>query len=235
MRTPRSVSAIVDEQVNRWQMQRQREPDRSAGPAPMITVSRQYGAHGGALARRIADQLGFACWNRELIAAMARHAHTEEQVLQAFDEHHRTVLVDAISGMIPRPAIGPSDYFRELGHVVHSIARHGGAVVVGRGVQFMLDPSHVLRVRIVAPADQRARSLCERHGLDFRSARAEVDERDRDRRDFIRDHYGRDIDDPADYDLVVNLERLTDSAAIATILSAFHGRFATAARASMSL
>jgi hypothetical protein len=234
VRSPRSVSAIVDEQVERWQAQRRKEPPRHDA-APIITVSRQYGAHGGALARLVADRLGFSYWNHELIGAMARHGHIDEQVLQAFDEHHRAVLADAISGMIPRPAMGPSDYFRELAHVVHGIARGGRAVVVGRGVQFLLDPEHVLRVRIVAPAELRAQLLVGRRGLDMRSARLEVDERDRDRRQFIRDHYGRDIDDPTGYDLWINAERVSPNAAADAIIAAFHGRFATAARAARAL
>jgi cytidylate kinase len=221
MRSPRSVSALVDEQVERWQAPRRKEPPRH-DIAPLITVSRQYGAHGGALARLVAERLGFSYWNHELIGAMARHGHIDEQALQAFDEHHRAPLADAISGM------GPSDYFRELTHVVHQIARGGRAVIVGRGVQFLLDPEHVLRVRIVAPADLRAQLLVGRRGLDLRAARLEVEERDRDRRDFIRDHYGKDIDDPTGYDLWINAERISPNAASDAIIAAFQGRFATA-------
>ena len=233
--TPRSVSAIVDEQVQRWQMQRRKEPGKPSQAAPIITVSRQYGARGGVIAQRVAERLGFQCWNHELITEMARHAHADEQGLAAFDEHHRAGLVDAISGIIPKHMLNPSDYFRELTHVVHTISRHGRAVIVGRGVQFLLDPATVLRIRVVGPVEQRARRVMERDHIDERAARQAVDEADRDRRGFIRDHYNRDIDDPCAYDVWLNMAYLTLDGAADITVSAFRARFTDAALASATL
>jgi cytidylate kinase len=235
MRTPRSVDAIVDEQVQRWLMQRSKEPARTDQSPPIIAISRQLGAHGGDLAQRVADRLGFSCWNRQLLAEMARHAHADEQALAAFDEHHRAVLTDTLSGIMPKAAIGPSDYFRELHHVVHTIARHGKAVVVGRGVQFMLDPAHVLRVRVVCPVDQRVREVMGTKGLDEKAARAAVDEADVERREFMNDHYGRNIDDPCAYDLWINTGSVTLDAGAEIVVAAFRARFATAARGAAAL
>jgi cytidylate kinase len=118
---------------------------------------------------------------------------------------------------------------------VHSIARHGKAVVVGRGVQFLLDPAHVLRVRVVCPVDERVRSVMGRKGLDERAARAAVDEADVDRREFIHDHYGRNIDDPCAYDLWLNSGSLTLEASTEIVVSAYRARFANAARSAAAL
>jgi len=225
-RSPRSTSAIVDEQVQRWLLQRSKEAGKSPDrPPPLITVSRQFGARGAELGHRVAERLGFSYWNRELLAEIARHAHTNEQVFAAFDEHHRAVIADTLSGIIPKPAVGPSDYFRELAHVVHDLARHGGGVVVGRGINFMLDPSMVLRLRVVASPEARVRGVMEREHLAEAAARAQVAEADRDRRDFVRDHYGREIDDPTAYDLWINTETISIPAAAEVVVAAYRGRF----------
>jgi cytidylate kinase len=131
--------------------------------------------------------------------------------------------------------LGPSDYFRELTHVVHAISRDGKAVIVGRGVHLLLDPATLLRVRVVAPIEVRARGLMERRRIDERAARVAIEEADRDRRDFIRDHYNQDIDDPTGYDLWLNLGSLTLEGAAETVVSAFRSRFSDGAQATAAL
>jgi cytidylate kinase len=229
-RSPRSVDAIVEEQVRRWLMEREKarkiEPSR---PRPVVAVSRQYGARGAELARIVAGRLGFECWDQQIIHEIARNAHASEQLISSFDEHRRAVIWETVNSMMHKD-ITASDYFRELGRVLHSIAAHGAAVIVGRGAQYMLDGESVLRVRAVAPLDRRIRGLVERKGIGEREARAELEEADRDRRDFIHDHYGRSIDEPADYDLIVNTGTLSLEAAAEIVVQAYKVRFGELAR-----
>jgi cytidylate kinase len=124
--------------------------------------------------------------------------------------------------------VGPlsaSDYFRELARVVHTIASHGGAVIIGRGVAFMLDPASALRVRTVCPVDLRARGIAERSGVTEAQARAEIESIDADRRAFVRDHYGRDTDDPAAYDLLVNTGTMSLEQCAELVACAYRARF----------
>jgi cytidylate kinase len=224
--SPRSVDAIVESQVQRWIGERARNPAGPAEPAPVIAVSREYGARGAAVARIVADRLGFTFWNRELLAAIAQHAHLDPSSLAQFDEHHRSALLGTVSGMIPRASsVSQVDYARELTLVVRDLVRRGGAVLVGRGIGFMIDAARVLRVRVVCPLEVRIRGVAERERIELEAARTTVEYADRDRRAFVRDLYGKEIDDFAGYDVWVSTEHLTLDAAAAVIVAAYRARF----------
>lgn len=225
-RSPRSVDAIVEQQVQKWLAERARaRGDGVPRPAPVVAVSREYGARGAELARLVAERLGFACWDQEILHAIARRTHTSERLIAAFDEHHRASILETVRSMTSGGPLSSSEYFRELARLVHSIATHGAAVLVGRGVQFLLPPDQVLRVRVVAPLEARIRGLAERRGLTELDARAEIATVDADRAAFMRDHYGREVDDPTAYDLVVNTGSVPLDAAATIVAAAYEARF----------
>lgn len=220
-RAPRSVDAMVDAQVQRWLGERQRTGIPSTSPPPVVTVSREFGARGAAVAKLVADRLQFSFWNRELLSSMAAHAHVDTAAMERYDEHHPSALAETMSGLIPGPArVSQMDYARELSTVVRDLASRGGAVLVGRGLNFMIDPGRALRVRVVCPLEQRIRELADRERISADNARAAIAEADRDRRAFVRDLYGKDIDDSAGYDVWVNTGTLSLDAAADIIVAA---------------
>lgn len=222
-RAPRSVDAIVEQQVQKWlQGRRAAQPSR---PAPVISVSRQYGARGAELARRVAETLGFHFWDQEILHEIARHTHVSERLVAAFDEHHRAAMIETVRSMMRAGPLSASEYFHELARVIHTIAAGGAAVLVGRGAQYLLDPQAVLRVRAVAPLETRVRGLRERRGIDDAEARAEIASVDADRAAFMRDHYGRDVEDPVGYDLVVNTATVPLDRAVELVVAAYDARF----------
>jgi cytidylate kinase len=222
-RAPRSVDAIVEQQVQKWLQERRATPPPR--PAPVISVSRQFGAQGAELARRVADALGYHLWDQEILHEIARHAQVSERMVAAFDEHHRASVVETVRSMMRMGPLSASEYFHELARLVHSIAAHGAAVLVGRGVQYLLPASTVLRVRVIASLDVRVRGLRERRGLSDAEARAEIATVDADRAAFMRDHYGRDLDDPTAYDLLVNTGTVPLDRAASLVIAAYDARF----------
>jgi hypothetical protein len=56
-------------------------------------------------------------------------------------------------------------------------------------------------------------------------ARAELELVDADRRAFMRDHYGKDVEDPAGYDLIVNTGTVPLDRAVGLVVAAYDARF----------
>lgn len=225
-KAPRSVNAIVESQVQRWLVGRAEHAGSSPGPAPVITISREYGARGAAVARLVAERLGFGYWNRELLAAIAAHARLEPSELAPYDEHHRSALVDTMRGMIPsKTAPSQGDYARELSSVVREIVLQGAAVLVGRGLGFLIDPARCLRVRVVCPLEKRVKALAECERISLEQARGTIEYADRDRRAFVRDLFGREVDDIDGYDLWVSTGSLTLEAAADVVISGYRSKF----------
>jgi cytidylate kinase len=230
---PRSVEAIVEEQVRRWlSMDRAEAPARR--PLPVITISREYGAGGSELGRAVAARLDFACWDQELVHAIAESTGASERLLRSLDEHARNALEDMLDGILLGVEYTETEYLRELMRVVHTIANHGAAVIIGRGAGFMLRDKGVLRVRVICPLALRIEHLMLRHGWSAATARRQIERVDRDRASFNRHHYRRTGGDPYDYDVVINTAQLDLERAAGIVVAGYVAKFGRALEREMA-
>jgi hypothetical protein len=176
----------------------------------------------------VADRLGFRFYSDELIHDIAEAAHVRQQVVETLDERVQDGITEWVAGLIKRGVFAPSDYLRNLSRVVLTLGRHGKGVIVGRGAHFLLDGKTTLRVRVIAPLEERVARIAVRDDLGEADARAKVLRIDEERVAFNRQHYNADIRDPGHYDLVVNAGTLSVEGAAAQTVAAFQFRFGAA-------
>jgi cytidylate kinase len=217
--TPRSVDGIVERRIQSWLAEQRRRAETTA-PAPepirpIVTISRQAGAHGTALGRLVAERLGFRVWDQELVQAIATGSGSPGQLAHRVDEHHHNAIEELLSSILMGDAFTGEGYVWRLRALFQTLARTGSAVVIGRGAQFVVSPDAALRVRVVASPEARWSQLMVDRKLNERAARAEVERIDHERLTFLRTQYHRDATDPSAYDLVVNtssmpLDRVAD-------------------------
>jgi len=229
---PRHIEQIVEQQIKRWMATdaalreaAERAATRPAAPPPPITVSREFGAQGEQIARLVAERMGFACWDKELLTPIAASTQAPMQLLQALDERRRTAIERVVDAWNPSGPPSDTTYLRELARVVHTLAAQGSAVIVGRGAQFILGPTEALHVRVIAPLETRVQGLVTRKGWTEAQARAEVKRMDDERDRFLRASFGRDPSDPHAYDLVINGARLPLAGAATLIEAAWRAKF----------
>lgn len=228
-RSPRSVNELVEQQVQRWMAEQQKRAEEKRlvpePPKPIVTVSREAGALGTDLARHVAERLGFRLWDQEIVQRIAEQNGASEALYRAVDERARNAIEDLLAGILMGDSLTEKEYLAQLMRVIHAIAQHGSAVVVGRGSQFVLAQEPALHVRVVAPKEARVQNIASTRGLSERDARAEVDRIDKERVTFIRHHYHRDASDPHAYDLVINTATLPLSRAADVTVSAYGAKF----------
>ncbi len=212
----RSIQQIVDQQVKKWEiMRRKKEEEKNL---PVITVSREPGSRGRLVAEGIADQLGFDLFHREIILEMAKNAQISSRLLESLDEKGLSVLDDWVSTLVNEKHLWPDQYLKHLMRVVGTIGRHGRAVIVGRGANFILPSEGRFRVRIVAPLEIRVNNVARDFDVTLDEARRRVLRTDSDRRAFIRKYFHGDITSAVNYDLVINTGTLSVEAAVESIL-----------------
>jgi cytidylate kinase len=225
----RSIEALVDEQVRRWQLLRQK-PEQVERGRPVITVTGQHGARGDALALQLAKELGFDHFDREIIHRIAESAHLSEQVVASVDGKKRELLTDWLAALASQSHLSATAYRYHLARVIGAIAHQGGAVILGRGAHLLLGQGEALRVLAVAPFADRVRSVMESESLSQREAQDRVEEVDANRRAFILTHYRRELVDASAFDLVVNTSTLGLEGSIASIrgtITAWRARWRT--------
>ena len=204
----KSIPRIVEEQVHRWQIQQQEKPEEKA-VVPVVTVSREPGSGGRIVAQNLAAKLGFEVFHQEVLHEMAKRAEVSNQLLATLDEKGLSILEDWISSLVDDRHLWPDQYLRHLMNVIGTIGKHGRAVVVGRGANFILPPEQRFRVRITAPQRLRIDNVAHDFNLSPDEAKRRVIKTESNRKAFIRKYFNADIADPTNYDLVLNTATLT--------------------------
>jgi len=224
---PRSLEAMVEQQALRWGLVREQRPEDER--RPVITVSRQHGAGGGEVVRRLAEELRLDVFDREIIRQIAESTHLSERVVSTLDEQSRAWLSDWLEGLASRDFLSSAEYRYQLARVVGAIAHHGGAIVVGHGAHLVLGEGQALRVRLIAPLEARIAAVMKREGLGEREARRRVQAVEAGRRAFVMQHFHVDLEDHSRFDLVLNTARLGVEGGVAVVRSAVEQCFAALA------
>jgi len=180
----------------------------------VITVSREFGAGGGEVARRLAEDLGWELLDRELLHQAAAVEHVPDAELDRLDEK-------AI-GMADRFRLHPphEQYIHGLSVAVRQAIDRGRVVVVGRGSrQLAGDAEGALHLRLVAPREWRVRRMAGLEGRSEEETSARCLAVDRTRERFSRYFFGPQALQSDQYDLVVNTGRVGLDAVVDLMLA----------------
>jgi cytidylate kinase len=215
----RSIEQIIEEQVRRWQTTRTEEK-KKVERISVITISREAGSGGNILAKRLSDQLEFDLFYQEFIHKMAESAHVSVRLLETLDEKGASVLEEWISSLVDKRHLWPDRYLQHLMKIIGTIGKHGRAVIVGRGANFVLPPEKRLSVRVIAHQETRLRNVSQEFSVSVDEARSRVLKTESDRKAFIKKYFNDDIRHPLNYDLIINTGTLSIDDAVNAVSGA---------------
>lgn len=211
----RSIQQIVEEQIHRWQIFQKEQPKQKT--LPVVTISREPGSGGRIIGEKLAEALHMDIFHQEMIHQMAESAHVHRRFFETLDEKGMNVLEEWISSLVNEHHLWPDEYLKHLMKLVGVIGKFGGAVIIGRGANFLLPPSKGVRVRVIAPRALRVENVVQTYGVDAEEAKRRIIRAESDRRAFVRKYYNADIDEPLNYDLVLNTGSLDVQASVSAI------------------
>ncbi len=202
-----SINAIINRQFLRWELERKEAQERQherPQPAPIVTISRQTGSRGSYFGSRLAQRLNYQRLHRQVIDEICESSGYRKRIIESLDEKFRSEIENIADSIFTGQSVDYSDYIRHLGHVILSMSRLGGVIVMGRGANFILGPKNGFHIRVVCPREKRIENLIKYTYNTNNEASTEIDSSDSDRKHFIKNLYGSDIDDSCSYDLVMN-------------------------------
>lgn len=212
------VAQIVEEQVRSWQISRS-EPRPAEKNLPVLTISREPGSGGRIIAEKLSQRLKFNLFHQEVLHEMAASAKVSAQLLETLDEKGLSVLDDWIASLVNARHLWPDQYLKHLMKVVGTIGRHGRAVLIGRGANFILPAERRLSVRVIAPLEMRAAKVADTFKVKLEKARRRVIKTDSERKAFVRKYFNADIANPLNYDMVVNTGSMPLDGAVDAVCS----------------
>jgi len=182
---------------------------------PLVTIAALYGAGGSVVGPRVSERLDVPLLDRGILSAVARQMHVSESVAAEYDPEVdkrpssglRRWLAGLGHGVTAdgSPVSGPDDdeaRYRTETEQFLARATSAGGVVIGRAGAVVLPARPgVLHVRLDGPREARVRQGMRIQGVDFTTAERRQEANDRARKDYVRDNYGVDPDNPDLYHL----------------------------------
>jgi cytidylate kinase len=183
-----------------------------------ITVTREYGAGGYEVARRLSETLGWELLDRELLHRAAAVEHLPDAELERLDEK-------AIS-LKDRFRLHPphQHYIHGLTEAARAAVARGNVILVGRGTgQLLADAPNVFHLRLSAPRQWRAQRMARQEGWTLEAALTRCTQEDRTRDRFTRYFFGEAAFQPARYHATFNTERVPLEDVVATVADVIRG------------
>ncbi|HWT80266.1 MAG TPA: cytidylate kinase-like family protein [Candidatus Methylomirabilis sp.] len=178
---------------------------------PIITISRGTFSGGKDLGECLADKLGYPCVSREVIVEAAETYGVSESVLFA--------ALSRAPSLLDRVKRDREHYLAFIKAALCQRAKAGNLVYHGLGGHHLLAGiRHVIRVRVVADISYRIQAAMKRLSMTSHQAEAYIRRVDGERVKWTQFLYGVGWEDPRNYDVVLNLERLGIQGACATVV-----------------
>lgn len=222
-----SVEAFVNEQIRKWQKFYTSEDKKKEAQIPVVTLCMEPGSGGCIIAEQIAKRLDFDFFHGDMVHKIAESARISDAVVESLEKERLSGVQDFIASVVKDQYIYPGIYLNHLMKVVGTIGKHGRAVIVGRGANFIIPPEDRFAVRVIAPQEVRIENVARMFGVPTDIAKRRVLVRENRRRAFVRQSFNADIVDPVHYDLMVNTAHMGVESAVEAVIGAVMGRLST--------
>jgi len=226
--TPKSIEQIISKQIRQWHLHQELmkldDTEETRLPRPAITISREMGSGGMDLALSLSRRLDFQIHGKSLIDQIAQDKGLEQKVVEQLDERTRSEVDLWVESLLNQRLFSQSAFHLSVAKAVKTLAALGGVIIIGRGAHAILGGDNCLRVRVVAPLDVRVTRVKDREEIAEVEAQELIVTSDYERVEFHRKLYGVVPNDPYQYDLVLNTERLRGDRAVRLVLAAMEIR-----------
>jgi hypothetical protein len=188
-----------------FQGNRGTEETRPDVPASLtVAVSREAGARGGSIGRRVGRKLGWQVYDQELLEYIAQEAPVRQDVMDALNPAAAGWVEGRLQLLLRDHNLSQQPQILNLARVILALAAQGQVVLVGRGAACVLPHESTLSVRIIAPLADRIAYMGQWLRLTIEEATERVRLRDSRRAEFLAAHFHRQPGDVYQYDLLLN-------------------------------
>lgn len=224
----RKAEQIIEEQISNWRRLNflHKKSKKDSGTHPVITISREFGALGAAVAAEIEKKIGFKVWDKDLLIAIANELGGGVRAVELLDEKRQQTVEETITGFL-RNMPTSTTYLRSLIKVVNTVEEFGNSVIVGRGANYVCKHPGILKIRVVCPLKERIQRYAKKETISLKEAQTIIENKERERNEFVRLNFHKDQATPSDYDLVLNSGTFTPVQLAEIVLDAYNKKNGT--------
>lgn len=203
----------------------------------VISINRELGSGGRTVGEKLARRLGVVFYDKALIKALTKHYNLTVEEIERLKGQNTSWWTDLARHIIPFYDAAKSEYyhitsndmtdkpltteemFKVETRILKDIANNESCVVAGRSGFFIFRniPNH-LSVLIQAPMKNRIERVMKKQEKNATDAQKLIEQVDRMRENYIKRYTGTSRYDTRNYDLVINMEDLTEDEAVDIIM-----------------
>lgn len=187
-----------------------------------ITISRQYGSGGRAIAQQLSKDLNLPWYDHEIISKAARESDIGAWEFSAAENMQLSDYMYALSDISPGGSQQQLTYgekiFQAQSRALEKLADRGPAIFLGRCGNYVLqERPNCVHLFICGSPEVRARRAVEVYGLRERDAAREIRRMDKLRSAYYTASTGLCWGYGGDYDLIINTDKIGVEGAVRLI------------------
>ena len=207
----------------------------------VITISREIGTGGGAVGRKLAEKLNVNYINKQLMQALEEKFNLTSSGIEHLKDKKKNWFTDLFRQVAPAPkatmevggykfskdfqeAVTVEDIYQAEKEILNAIADEGSCVITGRSAFFVLkDRPNKVDIFITASKAARVARVVAKQNLSEEEAVKLIDKVDQGRDNYVKRYTGLSRYDMRNYDLILDMDYLTEDEAVEKILSYLQG------------
>lgn len=180
----------------------------------VITISREFGSGGREFGRRLAEELGFDYYDKEIISEIAKKTSMSEEFIKEVTDKkphnlfpitfgHTFIYIDNYY-----PLHQANDIYIEQNNIIKEMAQRSNCIIIGRCADYILEDKDPFRIFIYADMESKVKRCKERapegENLNDKELRKKINSVNKGRAQYYEYYTGRNWGDKLNYDLCIN-------------------------------
>jgi cytidylate kinase len=201
-----------------------KEGEEAGGP--VVTISRQSGAGCFTVCEKLVEYLTsrsknkqrhWLVYNKNLAEKVVNTHHLPQRIAKFMPEARASVIKSTIGELL---GLHPASWtlVEKTAETILQLAHLGNVIIVGRGANIITAKlDHTFHVRLVGSIEKRLAHLMSYYKLSRSQAGERMKTSDKDRKNYIKEYFDKNIDDPLLYHLIINTDVVSSDEAAAII------------------
>lgn len=193
----------------------------------VIVIERQYASGGNEIGRKLAKELGYKLYDRNLLTEAARALEISSMYIEGLEETHSGGFLFNLSktklgGSSNSNSLSMSDkLFQEEKRIIEEAAKQGGCVIVGRAAGYILkERTDCLNVFIHCDRERRIARAIAREGIKESEAEDVLKKNDKRRSGFYNSVTNWEWGNPKFFELCLDSGKLGIDLCVELLLEA---------------
>lgn len=180
----------------------------------IITIGREFGSGGRELGRLIAEILGIAYYDREIITEISKRTSLSETYIQHITEHKPIIPFPIHTGRTFWTVMPDFNHpvHQEQHNIIREIAQKSDCVIVGRGADYILRDERPFRLFVYSDMASKIKRCQLNESSDYekgsalpeKELRRRIEQLNKSRSEYYEFYTGRKWGDKINYDLCIN-------------------------------